>query len=127
VASVAWPPAYRAWAREHGLLEERAQAASSSHDREEPASRTSVHAVSSPARTLRIANPPDGATYLKAPTLRDAFQPLPLRAEAESGPLTWTVDGVVVGSGTPERALEWPLHLGSHAIAVTDPQGRRAE
>jgi penicillin-binding protein 1C len=109
---VAWPAKYRAWARQHGLLE------SASGAPPPP-----------PARgALRIVNPPAGATYLRDPTLRDAFQTLPLRAvSAGSSRLDWQVDGRAVGGGSPDAAVAWPLAAGRHVIAVRDEHGRSDE
>jgi membrane carboxypeptidase/penicillin-binding protein PbpC len=78
---------------------------------------------------LRIVNPPAGAIYLCDPTLRAEFQTLPLRAlvERASGSLTWQVDGLAIGTSTPDGSLAWPLRAGEHRIAVLDAQGRRAE
>jgi penicillin-binding protein 1C len=119
---VSWPPKYRSWAREHGLLdpaaivETRGQAPSSSR-----------HAVAT-GEALRIVNPPAGATYLRDPTLRDAFQTLPLRAvTAASSRLEWQVDGRAVGGGPPDAAVAWPLTAGRHVVSVQDERGRHDE
>ena len=111
-AVVAWPTRYRAWARELGLLSAAA-----------PPPRAAARAAEA---GLRIVNPPDGATYLRDPTLRAAFQSLPLRAEAGPGArtLVWRVDGVGVGSARAEAALDWPLEPGRHTVVVTDERGR---
>jgi membrane carboxypeptidase/penicillin-binding protein PbpC len=79
-------------------------------------------------RGLAITSPPDGATYLRDPTLRGEFQTLALRAQADvDGRLTWSVDDVTVGVTTPDGAFDWPLQLGRHALRVTDASGRSAE
>ncbi|PYQ14734.1 MAG: hypothetical protein DMF80_11760 [Acidobacteria bacterium] len=77
---------------------------------------------------LRIVNPPAGATYLRDPTLRDAFQTLPLRAvTAARSRLEWEVDGRAVGSVPAESAVRWPLTPGRHVVSVRDGRGRRDE
>ena len=71
-------------------------------------------------------NPPAGATYLRDPTLRDAFQTLPLRAvTAARSRLEWEVDGRAVGSVPAESAVRWPLTPGRHVVSVRDGRGRR--
>jgi len=121
---VAWPPAYRAWAREQGLLVSTAPAAST----ERPVLVTNtVRSGPRPrAERLRIVNPPPGATYLFDPTLRAEFQTLPLRAvtEASAARLAWEVDGRAVGTSAADRALDWPLARGEHTVAVSDGQSR---
>ena len=67
--------------------------------------------------SLRIANPPDGATYLIDPTLRAEFQTLRLRAVA-SRSVAWQIDGARVSS-------EWALRPGVHTVTATDEDGRR--
>jgi penicillin-binding protein 1C len=116
--AVAWPSRYRAWARSRGLLEpEGARVAR--EEQPSPARR---------AESLAIVSPPAGATYMRDPTLRAAFQTLPLRAVAAgSARLTWFLDGAVLGKTTADRALDWPLAPGPHVIAVTDDRGRRDE
>jgi penicillin-binding protein 1C len=122
-AVVHWPARYRSWAAGQGLLDEpgapvaaRAPSAAPAQRRTEPVD-------------LRIVNPPEGAFYLRDPTLRADFQTLPLRAEADpaAGLLTWRVDGVVVGTARPEKPLDWPLTRGPHLISVSDERGRRRE
>jgi penicillin-binding protein 1C len=120
---VDWPPAYRAWARQQGLLVSAA-----------PEALVLRAAVTNPAAAgargrperLRIVNPPAGATYLFDPTLRAEFQTLPLRAVADSGAarLEWEVDGQAVGTSSADRALDWPLARGEHTVAVSDGKSR---
>ena len=78
---VDWPPEYRAWGRQQGLLASTAPDALVAR----VASVTNVAPAGGPGRgeRLRIVNPPSGATYLFDPTLRAEFQTLPLRAVAE--------------------------------------------
>jgi penicillin-binding protein 1C len=60
------------------------------------------------ARTLAIANPPDGATYLIEPTLRREYQALSLRATSpHDGMVEWFVNGVPARSrhGTAAAAV----------------------
>ncbi|MBV8519148.1 MAG: penicillin-binding protein 1C [Acidobacteria bacterium] len=97
--AIDWPGEYRAWNRA-------AQPALAARGE-------TVHR----AETLRIANPPDGATYLIDPTLRAPFQSLRLRAIATSR-VAWQVDGRRVAS------TEWPLVPGRHEITAVDAEGR---
>lgn len=105
---VAWPPEFRAWARARALTAARAVPAESR--REGP---------------LRIQNPPAGAVYLRDPTLRAAYQTLPLRAVAAGGrrPLRWQIDGRTVGRRASDEPLHWPLASGKHTVRVTDDRG----
>jgi penicillin-binding protein 1C len=118
--AVSWPPAYRAWARQQGLLADTTRTpASAVAAAERPALRRHR---SGAAQRLRIVNPPPGAVYLLDPTLRAEFQTLPLRAVTETAGarLSWEVDGRAVGAASAERALDWPLALGAHVVAVSD-------
>ncbi len=114
--AVAWPAEYRAWAAEHGLLSAGTRTAGAT---DRPGA----------AAALRIESPPPRAVYLRDPTLRKAFQAVPLRASAAptAGSLTWRVDGRVVGAGPPGRAASWSLEPGRHAIEVVDDLGGRDE
>lgn len=110
---IAWPPEYRAWARQRGFL-------------------TASHLPAAEERTtapLQIQNPPPKAIYLRDPTLRRAYQMLPLRALVEGRPrrLWWRVDGASVGAANSDEALHWPLVPGDHTITVTDDRGLRDE
>jgi penicillin-binding protein 1C len=149
---VIWPPAYRQWARQNGLLTDprprlrpdsalRASSRSRRNAsreggqgfgelREASASRrVSVASSSTLVRgPLEIVNPPAGATYLIDPTLRREFQTLPLRVVAATpGTIEWQVAGRVVGSLSSEAALMWPLTPGVHRITARDERGRIAE
>ena len=108
-----YPPEYRAWA---------------GNDRSEPVRRAVAARSSSPAASgLTIANPPAGAIYSVDPTLRREFQALPLRAVApQPTTVTWMVDGETVGTASSERALSWPLAIGTHEIEARGADGRRA-
>ena len=96
--TIDWPAEYRAWARR------------TYPEAPRPATRH--------ASGFRIANPPDGATYLIDPTLRREFQTLRLRADASSR-VTWRVNDRVV------PASEWPLTPGKHTITAVDAAGHR--
>jgi penicillin-binding protein 1C len=117
---VDWPPEYRTWARERGLL---------AAERAGRDPRTPAPARDADGSPLRIANPPRDATYLRDPTLRGSFQTLPLRAVASGilRRLVWRVDGRPVGSAASDAAVDWPLAAGSHRIEVEDEQGLSAE
>ncbi|HET7710829.1 MAG TPA: penicillin-binding protein 1C [Thermoanaerobaculia bacterium] len=95
---IRWPAEYRSWAQ-----------------RLETTVRTKR--PDRPPRTaLRIENPPDGATYLIDPTLREAYQKLQLRSNTSR--VAWRVDG------KPVRTAEWALSPGRHEIVATDGRGR---
>jgi len=119
---VAWPARYRAWAAERGLDDH-------SVSTPRPAGRAATGGPFHERPTLRILNPPEGAVYLRDPTLRDAYQTLPLQATADARArhLTWWVDGCEVGRAAPGTPLDWPLALGTHSIEVSDARGLRAE
>ena len=120
---VIWPPAYRQWARQNGLMTEQAPRVMSASTR--PAVAPPLPTVRGP---LEIVNPPTGATYLIDPTLRREFQTLPLRVVAASpGTIEWQVAGHVVGSSSSETALMWPLTPGVHKITARDERGRVAQ
>jgi len=95
--AIDWPAEYRAWAR------------ATQPDAPSPSTRH--------ASVFRIANPPDGATYLIDPTLRSQYQTLRLRADAAST-VQWRVNNKPVGT-------EWPLVPGEHVITAVDERGRR--
>ena len=95
--TIDWPAEYRAWARA---------------TQPAPPTPATKH-----ASVFRIANPPDGATYLIDPTLRMQYQTLRLRADAASR-VSWRVND------RPVEA-EWALVPGEHTITATDASGRR--
>jgi penicillin-binding protein 1C len=128
---VVWPPAYREWARQNGLMSDekpgvRPDSTLSAVPSRQSASREGGR---DPARgPLEIVNPPSGATYLIDPTLRREFQTLPLRVVAATpGPIEWQVAGRVVGTSSSEAAFMWPLTPGAHRITARDERGRVAE
>ena len=120
---VDWPPAYRAWAAERGLLA--APAARTAGVSRAPRAAVPRIAAGAP---LRIVNPPADGTYLRDPTLPAAFQTLPLRATGDgaSRTVTWAVNGRTVASAALDAAVDWPLAAGRHTIAVEDEKGRTA-
>ncbi len=95
--AIDWPAEYRAWAR------------TTQSAPPPPATRH--------ASVFRIANPPNGATYLIDPTLRSQYQTLRLRADSASR-VQWRVNNRPVGS-------EWPLVAGEHTITAVDDSGHR--
>src|SRR5438067_1487486 len=90
------------------------------------AARTPPSAPAERVEALHIVNPPPGAIYLYDPTLRAAFQTLPLRAvtAAAGSRLAWEVDGRAVGASDSDRPLEWPLARGPHTVVVSDGRER---
>jgi penicillin-binding protein 1C len=122
-----WPPEYRQWAHEHGLLARPSRDAApvGSIPADEPATKTAAAARST---ALGIVNPPPGATYLIDPTLRREFQTLALRVVASSpGRIEWRINGERIGSTPSDNPLMWPLVPGRHRITAHDARGRVAE
>ncbi len=98
---VDWPSEYRDWAR----VEARATIAGPAHP--------TAH-----DERLKILSPPNGATYLIDPTLRMAFQSLPLRASDPHA--TFHIDGRAIA------ARSWPLAPGKHTV-LAEARGKRDE
>jgi penicillin-binding protein 1C len=120
---VIWPPVYRQWAKQNGLMTEMAPRVMIASNG--PAAAPPTPTIRGP---LAIVNPPAGATYLIDPTLKREFQTLPLRVVAASpSTIEWQVAGRVVGSSSSETALMWPLTPGVHRITARDERGRVAE
>ncbi|HEX2062135.1 MAG TPA: penicillin-binding transpeptidase domain-containing protein, partial [Thermoanaerobaculia bacterium] len=97
--AIDWPAEYRAWARANMPAPQRPRTAHKS--------------------VFRIANPPDGATYLIDPTLRREFQTLRLRADSATS-VAWRINGRPVND-------EWPLQRGRHVVSAVDASGKRDE
>jgi membrane carboxypeptidase/penicillin-binding protein PbpC len=134
-----WPHAFRAWARERGLLDGRAlggtalfaDARLANNDRaaERIAPITATPGgPRHPARVaLAIVRPLGGALFLIDPTLRPEFQTLTLSASGGApGPIEWRVDGTLVGVDEGTRPVRWPLARGRHEITVHDSAGQSA-
>jgi penicillin-binding protein 1C len=119
---VDWPPAYRAWAADRGLVAAPAREAAATAEGAAPAR------ASGPAAPLAIVNPPADGTYLRDPTLPARFQTLPLRAtgDGSSRTVTWAVNGHPLARAGLDAAVDWPLAVGRHTIAVADDKGRTA-
>jgi penicillin-binding protein 1C len=114
-----YPPEYRAWASTFALR--------ASADKAPSVAVAHRASADKPHAPLQIANPPAGAVYSVDPTLRREFQALPLRAVTERPTtVTWRVDGAMIGTAPSERAVAWPLAVGSHEIEVRDADGRLA-
>ena len=121
-----WPDAFRAWARDAGLLAPAAAVAA-----------IPVTAVTAPSpsrapmgvssRGLTIVQPLSGAVYSIDSTLRREFQAVAFEAQgAAPGPLTWIVDGRQVGRVERDARMRWPLVRGTHDVVVKDAEGRSA-
>jgi penicillin-binding protein 1C len=123
---VVWPPAFRAWAKQRGLLAEDRLAGRVEAPRLPSGPVVPTAASPAPPATMRITSPPEGAIYLIDPTLRRQFQTLPLRATAAAGRVRWFVDGTAVGASAADEDLHWPLEPGEHRIEARDAGGRRA-
>ena len=117
-----WPAEYRQWAFDHGLDRPVAEV------RESAGLRKVRDVRQVKPDSLRISNPPDGATYLIDPTLRKEFQALALRAvRSVPGPLEWIVDGRALATVPSEQATTWPLVPGRHTFVARDADGHLAE
>jgi penicillin-binding protein 1C len=123
---VVWPPPFRAWAKQRGLLTDESAVVHEPRLASGPAVATTPAAPSPPA--LRIVSPPDGAVYLIDPTLRRQFQTLPLRASAATpaSRVHWFVDGHSVGTAGADDEVRWPLVPGEHRVEARDAAGRRS-
>lgn len=118
--AVAWPAAYREWARRQGLVQTPTASAIRAASDGSATSRTTP--------VLEIVSPAPGATYLIDPTLRREFQTLPLRVvSAEPSAVEWSVNGVKLGDVSSESSLDWPLRAGRHTISARDRRGRLVE
>ena len=114
---VVWPPPYRQWAKQNGLLADRLPTVKRSGAVATSGASTSI------SKPLTIVNPPEGATYLVDPTLRREFQTLPLRVVASvAGEIEWSVDGHVLGRSLSDAPFHWPLAVGSHRVTARDSQ-----
>jgi penicillin-binding protein 1C len=124
---VIWPPQYRQWARQQGLI----PAARPAADPVSARSSSLSSAPSAPARqatAIEIVNPPAGGVYLIDPTLRREYQTLALRVvTARPATVEWAVGGRVIGTSSSESPLLWPLTPGTHRITARDERGRVAE
>ncbi|MDP9193990.1 MAG: penicillin-binding protein 1C [Acidobacteriota bacterium] len=96
--TIDWPAEYRAWARKNSPS---------------PQPQRTAH-----RNTFRIANPPDGATYLIDPTLRMQYQTVRLRADATSR-VEWRINNQRIPGN------EWSLVPGKHTITAVDASGKR--
>jgi penicillin-binding protein 1C len=125
-AAVAWPAEYRAWAAARGLLHEAVLAEGETRTSDTSGGRHGAWPLpAGRTRALRIVSPPEGATYLKDPTLRDEFQQLTLRAEADApARLRWSINGGAVAEADPDSVVRWTLVPGRHTVVVRDTSGR---
>jgi penicillin-binding protein 1C len=121
---VVWPPEYRQWARQNGLLgDTRAVVATAS--RQVPVEQNTP----APAkRPLEIVSPPSGAVYLIDPTLRREFQTVPLRVVTpRPGQIEWRINDRAVGTSSSEAPVMWSLTPGTHRITARNAAGVVAE
>jgi penicillin-binding protein 1C len=115
-----WPMQYEPWAKEHGMIRERAPVPS--------VVRTSMTSVAPTSCRFEIRNPPPGAIYLIDPTLRRDFQTLPLQAACvQREQIDWRIDDAAIGTTTGTDRLAWPLAVGEHRVTARDSRGRVAE
>ena len=123
---VVWPPPFRAWAKQRGLLTDAPATVLAPRLASGPTAAPAPAAPSPPS--FRIVSPPDGAVYLIDPTLRRQFQTLPLRASAATpaSRVRWFVDGRPVGSAGADDEVPWPLVPGEHRVEARDAAGRRS-
>jgi penicillin-binding protein 1C len=127
-----WPEAFRDWARTQGLATLDAPSAEMPVDvRSADAGATTraemARTDSAAAEPLAIRRPLGGAVFLIDPTLRPEFQQLTLSARGGAGgPLTWSIDGTIVGRVRVDETLKWPLTRGRHEVVVRDEDGASA-
>ncbi|MGE5359517.1 MAG: penicillin-binding transpeptidase domain-containing protein, partial [Bacteroidales bacterium] len=140
---VVWPPEYRPWALQQGLLRD-VMASGGGRPFDSPVNgrlaqgrpfdspvngrlaqgKTPEGGGPQHARTLEIVSPPGGAIYSIDPTLRREFQAVPLRVVAASPMrVEWRVDEERVGVVSSDEACLWPLAPGSHVITAQDERG----
>jgi penicillin-binding protein 1C len=75
-----------------------------------------------------ITSPASGQTLLLIPGLPRSAQRVPLYADSTAGgPLSWFVDGELLGSCGVDERLYWTPEVGTHELAVTDASGRAAQ
>jgi hypothetical protein len=126
-----WPMQYEPWAKEHGMIRERApvSATASASATVVRASLTTNSSSAAPASCrFEIRNPPPGAIYLIDPTLRRDFQTLPLQAACvQREQIDWRIDDAAIGTTTGTDRLAWPLAVGEHRVTARDNRGRVAE
>ena len=122
---VVWPPEYREWALQRGLLQDfRGRRVVAPREDRAVAPDTPRAAQD---RRLEIVNPPAGALYSIDPTLRPEFQAVALGVVAPTpGAIEWRVDGAPVGRAPSDERLLWSLTPGSHVITARDESGRTA-
>jgi penicillin-binding protein 1C len=104
---VRWPPLYRAWAAEQGLLADSGQAGHA----DGPLDPTRGEA-------LAVVAPTNGDVFVISPELPRAFQRLELRCSAGIAPaeIVWLVDGRESARVEPPYTTRWQLEPGSHRI-----------
>ncbi len=121
---VVWPPEYRQWARQNGLLGDmRAVVATAS-----PQVPVEENTPAPAKRPLEIVSPPSGAVYLIDPTLRREFQTVPLRVVTpRPGQIEWRINDRPLGTSSSESPVMWSLTPGTHRITVRTAAGVVAE
>jgi penicillin-binding protein 1C len=79
-----------------------------------------------PDAAPRIVQPEARATLLLTPGLTPEQQQVPLEAHSArpDEPLTWFVDGALLGTAAPGERLWWTPSRGAHALVVVDGAGR---
>lgn len=124
---VVWPAEYRAWAAQHGLLQDLLPAPRAQRAELRAPAGDEAGAPDRSRASVQIASPPDGATYLIDPTLRREFQALTLRAVVRPrGVVEWSVDGRVLAARDSDEAVSWPLAPGPHRITARAATGLSA-
>jgi penicillin-binding protein 1C len=127
-----WPEAFRDWARTEGLAtpdgpRDAAPIDVRAADVTTPAPGDAPRTRQAAAEPLTIRRPLGGAVFLIDPTLRAEFQQLSLSARGGAGgPLTWSIDGTIVGRVRADETLKWPLTRGRHEVVVRDEDGASA-
>ncbi len=124
---VVWPPEYRAWAAQHGVLQDLLPGLRTPRVAAGEVAADGPGASDQRRPAVQIASPPDGATYLIDPTLRREFQALALRAVTRPhGEVEWSVDGRTLATRDSDDAVMWPLAPGTHRITARATSGSAA-
>jgi len=123
-AVVAWPPLYRAWAAEQGLVVEGAVTVAAAAGAPVPAL-TPFDAAGRAA--VAVAAPADGDAFVLSPELPRRFQSLELRCAVAGAPaeVVWEVDGREHARVAAPYTASWRLEPGEHRIQAV-AGGRRS-
>ncbi|WP_338867528.1 penicillin-binding protein 1C [Myxococcus stipitatus] len=112
---ISWPTTIRRWLEEH---EGRPPVSPPAEPGCEPGGEREAP---------RIVSPIAGRVAVLIPGVPSKEQEVPLEADAaHERPLTWFVDGVMLGTARASERMWWTPSVGAHEILVTDDQGLTA-